>query len=298
MKIKTLFSVSLFSLMLAACSEAPKDDFDKVTTVDTTGKINKATADLASQVIKSIPPPVELSSILKNSGAEYASDILNNTDNVSSYTTNYLKAANLGIYGADLGYINIYNHKEDALTYLNTVIDLANGLKVGQFFDFETIKRIANNNKNLDSMLNITQTNFEKMNTFLQDQQRSNISTYMLAGGWVEAMYITTSVALKKNDKALFEKIGEQKMVLDQLVILLDFFKNDPNAIEISKELAVLKTHFSEVKIETIYGEPTMVEENGMLVVKDNSKTNITITPETVAKIQKTVSELRKKITG
>lgn len=290
----------LLLLFLGSCdgSSSNDADFDKVSNNDSTGKISKATSELANQVIKSIPPPVELSAIIKKSGADYFSDILNETGNVDKYNTNFLKAANLGVYGADLGYINIYNHKEDALSFLNIVVDLSEDLKVGQFFEFETIKRIADNNKNLDSMLNITQSNFEKMNNYLQDQNRSNISTFMLTGGWVEAMYLTTYVAVEKNDKALYEKIGEQKVVLDQLVILLDFYKNDPHAMELAKQFADLKKTFSEVKIETVYGEPTMEEENGMLVVKDNSKTTISITPETVKKIRDSIATIRKGITG
>jgi len=274
-----------------------KDEFSNIAKVDSTGKISAATSELAGQVIKSIPPPVELSAIIKNSGAEYFSDMLNETGNIDRYNTNYLKAANLGVYGADLGYINIYNHKEDALSFLNIVIKLSEELKVGQFFEFETIKRIADNSNNLDSMLNITQSNFEKMNNYLQEQNRSNISTYMLTGGWIEAMYLTTFVAIEKNDKALYEKIGEQKIVLDQIIILLDFYKNDQNAMGLAKDLEALRGVFKEVKIETVYSEPTMVEENGMLVVKDNSKTTISITRETVDKIRESVSNIRKKIT-
>ncbi len=299
MKTFKYLSLPILGVLISSCGGAEtKDDFSKVATVDTSGKISKATSELANQVLKSIPPPVELASIIKKSGAPYYSDMLNNTDNSEKYSTNYLKAANLGAYGADLGYINIYNHKEDALSYLNTVVDLAEGLKVGQYFDFETIKRIANNNKNLDSMLNITQSNFEKMNNYLQDQGRSNISSFMLAGGWVEAMYLTTHVALEKKDVALYEKVGEQKMVLDQLVILLDFYKNDPNALGLAKDFSALKQIFLNVKIETVYGEPTMVEENGMLVVKDNSKTTINITEETVKQINESITAIRKKITG
>ena len=298
-KLKTWVYL-LFACVFWACgsekSKSSEDEFSALGQADTTGQINEATSELATEVIKSIPPPVEMSAIIKNSGADYSSEILNPTSSYENYNTNYLKAINLGIYGADLGYINIYNHKEDALSYLNTVIKLSEDLKVGQFFDFETIKRIANNNKNLDSMLNITTSNFEKMNNYLQEQKRSNLSMYMLTGGWIEALHVACQVALNQNSQPLLEKIGEQKIVLDQIILLLSFYKNDPNAIALSKELTELKAIFNQVKIETIYAEPTMVEENGNLVVKDNSKTNIIITPEVVKQIQTNVAKIRSKL--
>lgn len=292
-----LFYIVL-ALGLLACGSEKKstDEFSEIGKADSTGQINEATSELAIEVIKSIPPPVEMSAIIKSTGASYNSDYLNSTDNAEKYNTNYLKAMNLGMYGADLGYINIYNHKEDALTYLNTVIKLSEDLKVGQFFDFETIKRIADNNNNLDSLVNITTSNFEKMNNYLQEQNRSNISMYMLTGGWIEALHVACKVSLAEKSQPLYEKIGEQKIVLDQILLLLSFYKNDPNAVSLTKDLNDLKAIYNEVKIETIYAEPTMVEENGVLVVKDNSKTNIIISEQTVSKLLETVAKLRNKI--
>lgn len=289
---------SLLLLWLVACKTEQKseNDFEQLSKSDSSGQINEATSELAMEVIKSIPPPVEMSAIIKTTGASYSSDILNDADNYEKYNTNYLKAINLGIYGADMGYINIYNHKEDALTYLNTVIKISEDLKIGQFFDFETIKRIADNNQNLDSLVDITTSNFEKMNNYLQEQSRSNISMYMLTGGWLEALYIASKVAINENSTPLYEKIGEQKIVLDQILLLLSFYKSDPNAINLSKDLTELKNIYNEVKIETIYAEPTMVEENGVLVVKDNSKTNIIVTKEIVLKLQEKVQAIRQKI--
>jgi hypothetical protein len=294
---KTL-GIAFAMALIASCGSEKKEteDFNTLSAADSSGQINDATSELATEVIKSIPPPVEMETIIKSSGAAYSSDILNSSANYENYNTNYLKAVNLGVYGADLAYINIYNHKEDALTYLNTVIKLSEDLKVGQFFDFETIKRIADNNKNLDSMLNITTSNFEKMNNYLQDQNRSNISMYMLTGGWLEALNIACKIGLQDKNKALYEKIGEQKIVLDQIILLLTFYKSDPNAKLLSKDLTDLKALYNNVKIETIYAEPTMVEENGMLVVKDNSKTSIVINEATVSQISELVTKMRSKI--
>ncbi|TAF72518.1 MAG: hypothetical protein EAZ53_15835 [Bacteroidetes bacterium] len=297
------FIIGLFStlvvLIFSSCSKKQSaDDFSQIAKSDSSGQISQATSELAGQVIKSIPPPIEMQSMILSSGATYNADILNPSDEAEKYSTNYHKAINLGIYGADLAYINIYNHKEDALSYLNTVIKLSEDLKVGQFFDFETIKRVADNNKNLDSMLNITTSNFEKMNNYLQEQNRSNISMYMLTGGWVEALYVACKVGLDKKNQPLYDKIAEQKIVLDQVLLLLSCYKNDPNAKILHDDLHELKTVFDKIKIETVYAEPTMVEENGQLVVKDNSKT-IIIAPEDVIKeISNSISATRAKIIG
>lgn len=293
-----LFTVLSFLTNTSCTKKQSADDFSQIAKSDSSGQISQATSELAGQVIKSIPPPIEMQSMILSSGASYNSEILNPSEESEKYSTNYHKAINLGIYGADLAYINIYNHKEDALSYLNTVIKLSEDLKVGQFFDFETIKRVADNNKNLDSMLNITTSNFEKMNNYLQEQNRSNISMYMLTGGWVEALYVACKVGLEKKNQPLYDKIAEQKIVLDQVLLLLSFYKNDPNAKILHDDLHDLKIVFDKIKIETIYAEPTMVEENGQLVVKDNSKTVIVAPEDVIKEISNSITATRAKIIG
>ncbi|MFN7690355.1 MAG: hypothetical protein ACK5QU_04665, partial [Bacteroidota bacterium] len=51
----------------------------------------------------SIPSPLQTSILLKTSGANYSKDLLNVTSKLPSYSTEYKKALNLGVYGADLG---------------------------------------------------------------------------------------------------------------------------------------------------------------------------------------------------
>ncbi len=67
----------------------------------------------------SIPSPLQTSILLKSSGANYSKDLLNVTSKLPSYSTEYKKALNLGVYGADLGYVIIYGQTQDALGYLS-----------------------------------------------------------------------------------------------------------------------------------------------------------------------------------
>src|ERR1017187_3349586 len=77
--------------------------------------------DELNNIIESIPSPIEFSSLIQNSGAKYKEALLNNTENEKKYNSQYSKALNLGIYGADLGYVNMYEKTYSAIDYLNTV---------------------------------------------------------------------------------------------------------------------------------------------------------------------------------
>src|SRR5574339_87719 len=132
--------------------------------------------DAIGSILESIPQPLEISMLLKESGKKYNSAILNSPDFTSKYNTNYKRALNLGVYGTDLGYTNIYEQSQDGIQYMSTIRDLANELNIGQFFEMETIGRLVSNSENLDSLLLITTQNFNSINHYLQSQNRSHLS--------------------------------------------------------------------------------------------------------------------------
>ena len=253
--------------------------------------------EVIADIIQQIPSPLEISYLLKDAGTRYDAGMLNDPDHVSRYNSNFKKALNLGIYGTDLGYANIYEQNQDALSYLNAIRGLADDLNIGQFFDFNNIKRLASNSKNLDSLLLITTQNFNEINAYLQENQRSNLSILILTGGWLEALHITCQVAEKNpGNKDLIEKIGEQKIILDNIKLLLEYYVKDPYIADLHKQMLELDKVFSQIEIIHTYQEPTFEEVNGILVVKDNSSTTINITEENVKDIRKIVTEIRNKI--
>lgn len=254
--------------------------------------------EIISDILQQIPSPLEISILLKESGAKYDKKFLNSPDNISKYNSNFSKSLNLGIYGTDLGYTNIYEENQDGLFYLNSIKELADGLSIGQFFDFGTIKKLATNSSNLDSLLLITTQNFNSINTYLQEQKRSNLSILLLTGGWLEAVHITTEV-YKKNPKneALREKIGEQKIILGNIRLLLEFYKDtDPNFNDLYNSIVELDNEYQNIEIIYTYAEPTVKEVDGMLMIEDNSTQEIRITDENIAAISTKADEIRAKI--
>src|SRR5688572_30801642 len=161
-----------------------------------------------------------------------------------------------------------------------SIKDLADDLNIGQFFEIETIGRLATNSKNLDSLLLITTQNFNSINEFLQTQERSNLSVLLLTGGWIEALHILCEVAaLSPDNKDLQATIGEQKIILENIKLLLSFYsESDPNMASLLTDIEELKKTYDKVNIIYTYKEPTTEVVNGQLVIKDNSTSTIDIT--------------------
>jgi hypothetical protein len=297
--VMRILAVGLIVAILTSCGSGKKPDEQAFLNSLDSAKTQGPSIDeeVISSILQQIPSPLEISVLLKQSGTKYNSTILNSPENLSKYNSNFKKALNLGIYGTDLGYTNIYEQNQDGIKYLATIKSLADGLNIGQFFDIETIGRLASNSKNLDSLLLITTQNFNTINHYLQTQSRANLSVLLLTGGWLEAMQITCQVAANNpKNKDLKETIGAQKIILEQIVLLLTFYKGDENMASLLKDMESLKSTFDKINITYTYKESTMEIVNGVAIIKDNSSTTIDITDQDIAAIKDLTNAVRNKI--
>jgi len=293
-------SLVLVLLLLSACgSEKKSEDQSFLEGLDSAKTEGPTISEeVIGSILEQIPSPLEISVLLKETDKKYNASYLNSPDNISRYNSNHQKALHLSIYGTDLGYTNIYEQNQDGLKYIASIKTLADGLSIGQFFDVETIGRLASNSKNLDSLLLITTQNFNTINQYLQSQSRANLSVLLLTGGWLEALHITCEVAKSnQGNKQLQETIGEQKIILENIMLLLSFYKDkDQNMASLLADMEELKKIYDRVNITYTYKESTFEIVDGVMVIKDNSSSTIDITNEDIEDIRTTVGNIRNKI--
>ena len=291
--------VGVCLVLFTACGSGSKsEDQAFVDTLEPSDLEDQIISGEVNDILHRIPSPLEISVLLKESGRKYNASFLNSPDNLSRYNTNYKKALNLGIYGTDLGYTNIYEQSQDGIRYMSTIRDLANELNIGQFFEMETIGRLVSNSHNLDSLLLITTQNFNNINHYLLSQNRSHLSVLFLTGGWLEALHITCEVAKANPDNVqLQETIGSQKIILDNILHLLSFYKEkDQMMAALLSDMEALKHSFEKVTITTIYKPSTYEIIDGVMVVKDNSSSTVEITRADIDKIRSITHTIRTKI--
>lgn len=296
--MKLILIVVLAGILCSCTSDKKPDDQAFLESLDTTKTAGSGVdEEVINSILDQIPSPIEISMLLKESGSKYNAALLNPSDNLPKYNSNFNKALNLGIYGTDLGYTNIFGNNQDGIKYISSIKSLADELNIGQFFDVKTIGRLATNSKNLDSLLLITTMNFNQINHYLQSQSRDNLSVLLLTGGWLEAMQITCQTAAKNpQNKQLQETIGEQKIILEQIMLLFSFYKEDSNMVSLMEDLNQLKVAFDKININYTYKESTMEIVDGVAVIKDNSTTTIDITQENIEEIKNITNSIRTKI--
>lgn len=296
------YAALIMVLLLWACGgkKGPsKEEFEE-NLADIEENVVDISDDNIRNIINSIPSPLEISFIIHDAGILYDKTMLNSSSSVSNYNTNDKKALNLGVYGTDLGYTDIYGQNQDGIEYLSAIKELSDDLGIGQYFDFELIRRLTESKDNLDSLLLVTSDNFNRINDHFQEQNRSNLSVMLLLGGWIESLHLTCQVAATQPDnQELKDRVGEQKIILENMIILLDFYvKNNGSMKELETEIAELKTAFDKVEIVYTYEESTSEIVDGVLVIKDNSSSKIIIDDATVSEISGLVTRIRGKIVG
>lgn len=247
-------------------------------------------------MVQNIASPIETAAIIKGLKIPFNKEIIANTKYADNFSTNFSKALGLGIYGCDLGYLNMYQKTSFVVDYITTIKSLADGIQVGQFFDFTTLKRLATNNENIDSLVFISQQSMTRIDDYLKQNSRSNLSVVIVAGVWIEGLYLTTVVAQQSQHQKINETIGDQKEVLNLLLPLLNLYKKDPNIAKLIKDFEEIKKLYNDVKITIEIGEPEMIEKDGVLSFKQNDIQKIEMSDETLNAIIEKVQEIRSKL--
>lgn len=289
------FYLILPFVLLLSCDSKKSAQEDYMSELDSTEKVSERTLDMTmQQIMRSIPSPLEISFLVKESSSGYERTILHDPSKAGNYNTATKQAMNIGIYGTDLGYANLYNQKQGAISYLNAIRSLADELQIGQFFDFNTIRELTSTDNNLDSILRTTSTNFERINSHLSSQNREVLSLMMITGGWVEAVNLACQVNSMEQDKTLESRIAEQKIVFDQLLLLL---KSADEGSELHRAFQDLQPVYDKVNITYSYAKPTMKEVNGVLEVEQNSDSQVTYDDTIIREITEGIAQIRDLMT-
>lgn len=290
----------IITLSIASCrnSHSDKNLSDSFEIPDSVLEEKPLTLDksVMDEMAQNIASPIETAAIIKGLKIPFNKEVIASTKFAENFNTNFSKALGLGIYGCDLGYLNMYQKTSFVVDYITTIKTLADGIQVGQFFDFSTLKRLATNNENVDSLLFISQQSMSRIDDYLRQNNRSNLSVVIIAGVWIEGLYLTTIVADETKNKKMNETIGDQKEVISLLMLSLNVYKKDPNISKLLDDFEEIKTLYNQIKITVELGEGEMIEKDGTLTFKQNDIQKIEMSDETLKAIIKKVKEVRNKL--
>ena len=279
-------------LFLAACGQRPSENLEVDMDDVDVGEL-QISSETMNEIIQNIASPIEVAALISSLNIPFSTSYLADPDNLSTNTTSFEMAYSLGALSADLGYLNMYEKTGTAVNYLSSMNRLADALQIGQFFDFATIKRLATTSSDLDSLMFISMNSFNNMDDYLRETDRSNLSALMIAGVWMEGLFLATQVAVLNSNEDLKSMIGEQKLILNDLLLILNNYKNEEAIAVYVTDLEMIKSIYDEVKITYEVGEPETIEKDGMLIVVQSESSHVTMSEETLQKIIEITEQVR-----
>jgi len=249
-----------------------------------------------NNILFSLPSPYQISLILHKSGISYNKELLNASQKASDYITNFSRAINFGVYGVDLGYINIYQQTQDAASYFAVLKILSLDIGIYKVLNQTTVNRIEDNIDNRDSLMVIVSDTYRNIDKFLKNNKREETGALILAGGWIESIYILTQEMKNNPHPDLMQRIAEQKRPLENLIKLLIPYANESKSYSFLVEnLIDLAYNFDEIIEEYEYVPSTDFPKKKL--TKINSKSKLIITPAQTTTITEKIEKLHTFIT-
>ena len=216
--IVSILLAAFFLLSMSACKNRQSNE--RASTEPETEEDYDSKIDVIKEISEyPLPTSFDVTKLLVEAGASYILNLCNPVDNVNRYISLKSKALNLGVYGADLSYAATYNQAQETMQYLDVSRELLTDLEIEAGFNEDMVSRIERSIDDVDSLINIISDSFFKTYEYLASNEQDDMSILVMAGSWIEALYITTQINLiSKDNSEIIDIITDQKASLDKLL--------------------------------------------------------------------------------
>ncbi|MBM78113.1 MAG: hypothetical protein CL846_06495 [Crocinitomicaceae bacterium] len=214
--------VTSLLILFSSCGEFNKDNqsniSDDITHIlDSTESINLEMGN----TIFSMPSPIQLVLELQKNNDGFHPELLHEVSMNNSYSSDFKRALNLGVYGTDLAYCSVFEMTNEAITYFSAMKHMSEDLHINYAFDNKLAQRFTDNIGNNDSLLILSSAAYQSIDNYLKENDDFGLSSLVLAGGWIENMYLLShKYNFNKSDHAI-QEIAQQQYVLENFIQLL-----------------------------------------------------------------------------
>lgn len=240
----------LFSA-LAAFTLGSCGDNDKTEEVEASADSLKTEvpAGPVSETFFQVPSPGEMLTFIKMVGGptNKNTSFLNPSSNQKNYTDNKSKALNFGIYSCDLSYCSIFEIGSEAMKYFTTVKVMGDQIGVSTAIKPEVLKRLEKNIGSADSLAVITDDVYFSSFEALEDSKQGPTLALVVAGGWIESIFIATNLAKYEANSPVIERLADQKYTLENLIEFLKKHETDVNVAAVRADFEGILDEFNKI---------------------------------------------------
>ncbi len=219
-KISFIISIAV----LSACGNQTENQESSETLQDTAtvveGQVEEDVSE--SEVSYSLPSPLQIAFLFKNSGLAYQAGITHEPAKAKNYNTKMAQMLNLGVYAADMAYNVLHNQTQESIHYLKVMNELSEKLWMTNVFNNNHLhERFEKNIGNQDSLAYIIADMQMELDNYLEENEMEDASVVIFAGAWIESMYLAAQTSDLTENQKLNVKLSEQAIILESLVNLL-----------------------------------------------------------------------------
>lgn len=195
-----------------------------------------------------IPTSFEVTQMLNNANTSFNASVVNDPAKADQYVTTWQKAANLGVYGADLSYAATFDKTQETIDFLDVSRKLIDDLNITSAFNGSMAERIEGNIENIDSLIFIVTESFYDTYNYLNQNGEEKTSILVIAGSVIEGLHITCElVKMSENKGELMGVLANQKSQVTKLVELMEKFQDDANVSKVLPDLRYINLVFDQL---------------------------------------------------
>ena len=298
---KVLASVLLGASAMLILSCGGDNEGNEVTTIDLTDSTDTENVDSIDNSMEmtieySVPTPNELFDIIKAQGGEQQMNLVNPLENSENYVDQKSKALNFGVYSADVAYLSCFGIGTDFLKYFKKIEELGDELGISGAFNEDVMDRIENNEGDTDSLFAISNDTYYESYAYLEENEKGVELSLIMAGGYIESLFIVSNLVTEyKDGDPIVNKIGDQRVVLENLIDFISEYAEDASVSDVINDLMDLSTVFEDNMEFEESDSSVSNDDNGMLVIAGGG--TYTMNEAAYNAIKDKATELRDKYT-
>lgn len=243
--------------MLMSCTRTQTTtNLEDSEVIDSVSTNNTKADDLnkSRTIFYTLPAPIEMASIIKETGVHFDDQFLAPLSKSDSYSTNLKMALNLGIYATDMSVAGMFNQSQRMVDYLNTLKGLTQRLGIVKIMDEEVLAKLERSDLSRQEALNVISEVYMNTNQYLTENNRRNIATIVMSGAWVEGFYLALNlVNPDKLNADIVGRIVAQKLSLATMLSIIDSTDEkgeDKDLSYIRSKMEAISSIFDAVELE------------------------------------------------
>ncbi|MGE0567338.1 MAG: hypothetical protein AB7O73_05260 [Bacteroidia bacterium] len=290
-KVNYLVAIALSGLVIAGCGDSDNKTDDMDMNADTTS-IETNISTPVSETFFQVPSPGEMLTFIKMVGGKNNKNtsFLNKPENSKNYNDSKAKAINFGIYSCDLSYCSIFDIGSEALKYFKNVKSMGDEIGVSTAVSPDILKRLEGNLGNADSLAVITDDIYFSSFEALEDGQQGPTLALVVAGGWIESLFIATQLSKYEEGSPVIERLADQKYTLENLIEFLKKHESDANVAAVKADFDGLLGIYKKLEEKDVASKDGKGEAKTMLI---GGGTQLVMTKEIYTSIVDKVKEIR-----